>query len=51
MDLDLDPDPDPDPAIFVIDFKTPTFTSPFKDKKSKRSNKTVGIKLFLLFAS
>ena len=26
-----------------------TFTSFFKDKKSKRSNKTVGIKVFLLF--
>jgi hypothetical protein len=26
-----------------------TFTSFFKDKKSKRSNKTVGIKVFFLF--
>jgi hypothetical protein len=26
-----------------------TFTSFFKDKKSKRSHKTVGIKVFLLF--
>jgi hypothetical protein len=53
---------DPDPAIFVIDpFKMPkkskllkvfclfegTFTSLFKDKKSKRSHKTVGIKVLL----
>jgi hypothetical protein len=48
---------DPDPAIFVIDLQDAnkklifclflfegTFTSFFKDKKSKRSHKTVGIK-------
>jgi hypothetical protein len=56
----MDPDADPDPAIFVSDlqFKTSTFfclllfegtfTSFFKDKKSERSHKTVGILLFLL---
>jgi hypothetical protein len=56
---------DPDPAIFVIDLQDVnkklsgnlkkvsllegTFTSFFKDKKSKRSHKTVGIKVFLTF--
>jgi hypothetical protein len=56
-------DPDSDPAIFVIDLQDankklilkPMFfclllfegTSFFKDKKSKRSQKTVGIKVFL----
>ena len=56
-------DPDVDPPIFVvIDLQDAnkklikffclflfegTFTSFFKDKKSKRSNKTVGIKVFL----
>ncbi len=64
MDPDSDPDadsePDSDPAIFVIDLLDAkkkffclflfegTFTSFFKDKKSKRSHKAVGIK-FLLF--
>ncbi len=56
-DPDSDPDPaDPDPAsrgqqktIFFIKFFClllfeGTFTSFFKDKKSKRSHKTVGIK-------
>ncbi len=51
----------PDPAIFVIDLQDAnkktffsclllfegTFKSFFKDKKSKRSHKTVGIKVFL----
>jgi hypothetical protein len=47
-----------DPAIFVIDLQDAnkhfclllfegTFTSFFKDKKSKRSHKAVGIKVFL----
>jgi len=52
MDPDSDPDADPDPAIFIIDlqyankklfflkvFLHITFTSFFKDKKSKRSHK------------
>jgi hypothetical protein len=45
---------DPDPAIFVIDIQDAnkklfegTLTSFLKDKKSKRSHKTVGIKVFL----
>jgi hypothetical protein len=52
-------DSDPDPDIFIIDLQDAnkkqikksfcTFTSFFKDKKSKRSKKTVGIKVFLLF--
>jgi hypothetical protein len=56
---------DPDPAIFVIDlqdanknkFKKKSFsayyffTSFFKDKKSKRSHKRVGIKVFLTILS
>ncbi len=42
--MDPDPDSDPDPAIFVIEG---TFTSFYKDKKSKRSHKTGGIKVFL----
>jgi hypothetical protein len=58
-------DLDPDPAIFVdlqdgkqkrilkrflclLLFKG-TFTSFFKDKKSKRSHKAIGIKVFLTF--
>jgi hypothetical protein len=57
MDLDLDP------AVFVIDLQDAnkkqfkkffclllfegTFTSFFKDKKSKRSHKTVGINILL----
>jgi hypothetical protein len=61
----MDPDPDADPAIFVIDFQDAnknqffkisfsvlfdgSFISFFKDKKSKRSRKTVGITFFLLF--
>jgi hypothetical protein len=59
--MDPDPDADPDPAIFVIDLQDGkkklkafslllfegTFTSFFKDKMSKRSHKTVGIKFFL----
>jgi hypothetical protein len=54
-------DPDPDPAIFVIDLQDADEklillffclllfegTSFFTDKKSKRSHKTVGIKIFL----
>jgi hypothetical protein len=61
MDLDLDPDPtifvidlqDPNKKLIqkkmficLLLFKG-TFTSFFKDKKSKRSHKTVGIKVFL----
>jgi hypothetical protein len=54
---------DPDPAIFVIDLQDANKTKLkkkifclllfedyiifFKDKKSKRSHKTVGIKVFL----
>jgi hypothetical protein len=61
--MDPDPDSDQDPAIFVIDLQNAnkkqkkmffclllfegTFTSFFKDKKSKNSHKTVGIKVFL----
>ncbi len=53
--MDLDPVADPDPAIFVIDLQDAnkkllfncTFTSLFKDKKSKRSHKSVRIKVFL----
>ncbi len=55
---------DPDHAIFVIDLQDAnlklifkkvflhfegTFTSLFKNKKYKRSHKTVGIKVFLRF--
>jgi hypothetical protein len=55
-------DPDPDPAILISDLQTAiiffslgfllllfesTFTSFFKDKKAKRSHKTVGMKVFL----
>jgi hypothetical protein len=56
-------DGDPNPSIFVIDLQDAskkltkkvfllstfkgTFTSFFKGKKSKKSNKTVGIKVFL----
>jgi hypothetical protein len=59
VDPDPDPDLDPDPAIFVRDLQNAnikffclllfegTFTSFFKDKKSKRSHKKVGIKVFL----
>jgi hypothetical protein len=55
---DADSDPDPDLAIFVIDLQDAkkknfclllfegTFTSFFKDKKSKRSHKAVEIKVF-----
>ncbi len=53
----IDPDADADPAIFVNDFLDVnknfclllfevTFTSFCKNKKSKRSQKTVGIKVF-----
>jgi hypothetical protein len=56
----MDPDSDPDPAMVVIDLqdankkqlekKVCLFlfegTSFFKDKKSKRNHKTVGIKVF-----
>jgi hypothetical protein len=62
MDLDPDSDPDPailvidlqeayKKLIFKIFFCLllfeDTFTSFFKDKKSKRSHKTVGIKVIL----
>jgi hypothetical protein len=56
---------DPDSAVFVIDLQDAnkktnlrkfylllfegTFTSFFKDKKSQRSHKTVGINVFLIF--
>jgi hypothetical protein len=48
-DPDSDPDSDPDPAISVIDLQDANkkLISFFKDKKSKRSHKTVGIKVFL----
>jgi hypothetical protein len=55
--------PNPDPSIFITDlqdakkkqkkkfcillFEGGAFTSFFKDKKSKRSHKTVEIKIFL----
>ncbi len=58
---------DPDPATFVIDLQDTnkkqtkkffclllfegTFTSFFKDKKSKRSQKTIGINVFLTIFS
>jgi hypothetical protein len=54
--MDLDPDPDPDPAISSLTFKTPTKNYFFSkiifllftlDKKLKRSQKTVEIKVFL----
>ncbi len=38
----MEPDADPGPAIFVIDII-------YKDKKSKISQKAVGIKVFLTF--
>jgi hypothetical protein len=59
---DSDPDAYPDPAIFVIGLQDAnkkqlykklfllfegTFTSFFKDKKSKSSPKAVGFKVFL----
>ena len=62
MDTDPDADPDPSIFIidlqdanknefkkkfFCIVLFEGTFTSFFKDKKSKRSHKTVGIKVFL----
>jgi hypothetical protein len=39
-------DPDPDPSAYFGTFEG-TFTSYFKDKKSKKGHKTVGIKVFL----
>ena len=36
-------------SFYVYYFFEGTFTSFFKDKKSKRSHKAVGIKIFLLF--
>ncbi len=57
-------DPDQDPAIFFMTFKTPTkiiffvlalfegtLTTFFKGKRSKRSHKTLGIKVFLTIFS
>jgi hypothetical protein len=54
--MDPDPGADPDPAIFIIDLQEAnkklifcillfegTFPSFFKDKKSKRSHKTIEI--------
>jgi hypothetical protein len=63
--MDLDPDPNPSIFVmdlqdsnkkriflkqffFLLLFEG-TFTSFFKDKKAKRSHKTVGIKVFLPF--
>jgi hypothetical protein len=47
----MNPDADPAPAIFVMFFSfllfEDTFTSFFKDKKSKRSHETEGIKVYL----
>jgi hypothetical protein len=61
----MDPDSDPDPAIFFIDLRDAnkklilknfcflvfdgTLTSFFRDKKSKKSHKTVGIKVLSYF--
>jgi hypothetical protein len=58
MDLDLDPWilvhylMDPDPALFVSGFQDAniSFTSVFKDNKSKRSLKTVEIRFSQFFA-
>ncbi len=62
----MDPASNPDPAIFVIGLQDAnkklikkvvyllfagTLTSFLKDKKSKTSDKTVGIKIFLTFFS
>ncbi len=61
--MDSDPEPDPDPAIFVINLQDANkkllkffayyfwryIYIIFKDKKSKRSHKAVGIKFILLF--
>ncbi len=40
---------DPDPAIFVIDLQDPNKKLIFSKKKSKKSHKTVGIKVFLFY--
>jgi hypothetical protein len=60
--MDPDPDANPDPAIFIIDLRDAkqkrnltkkSFSAYYflryinKDKKSKRSHKTVEIKVFL----
>ncbi len=60
--MDQDPDSDPDSAIFVIDLQDANIIFLkvfllitwyryiyiiFQDKKSKKSHKTVGIKVFL----
>jgi hypothetical protein len=45
--MDPDPDADPDPSIFIIDLQDARKTSFFRGKKSKRSHKTVEIKVFL----
>jgi hypothetical protein len=60
----MDPDPDPAifvidlqeankkliyKKVFCLILFEATFESFFKDKKSKRSHKTVGIKVFLIF--
>ncbi len=62
MDPDSNPDPDADPSISIIDLQDAnkkfkqvflhitfegTFSSFFKGKNSKRSHKTVKIKVFL----
>jgi hypothetical protein len=55
-----DPDSGPDPAIFVLDLPKMATKNEFKkknifglyflkDKKSKRSHKAIGIKVFLTF--
>jgi hypothetical protein len=65
MDTDPDADPDPaiyvidlqdenkkkqlKKKFFCLLLFEGTFTSFFKDKKSKRSHKTIGLRFFLLF--
>jgi hypothetical protein len=55
MDPDPEPETDPEPKtdpktifkeVFCLLLLEGTFTSFFKDKKSKRSHKAVGIKVF-----
>jgi hypothetical protein len=47
--MDLGPVPDPAIKVFCLLLFEGTFTSFFKDKKSKRSHKTVGIKDFFYY--
>jgi hypothetical protein len=44
--MDPDPDGDPDPAIFITDLQEANKKQFFKDKESKRSRKTIEIKIF-----